>query len=86
MLKELNQVIEYIEEHLTEDLSLENIAKYAGVSDYHFRTVFFHLSGMTLNEYVKNRKLRQIKVAPLVNEPGATFRMFRPLVYMLLHI
>lgn len=59
LLKELNQVIEYIEEHLTEDLSLESIAHYAGVSDYHFRTVFFHLSGMTLNDYVKNRKLSE---------------------------
>ena len=59
MLKELNQVVEYIEEHLTEDLSLESIANFAGVSDYHFRTVFFHLAGMTLNEYVKNRKLSE---------------------------
>ncbi|WP_456272415.1 AraC family transcriptional regulator [Bacillus sp. AK031] len=59
MLKELNQVIEYIEVHLTDDLSLESISDYAGVSDYHFRTVFFHLSGMTLNEYVKNRKLSE---------------------------
>ena len=53
MLKELNQVIDYIEDHLTDDLSLERISNYVGVSDYHFRTVFFHLSGMTLNEYVK---------------------------------
>lgn len=59
MLKELNQVIEFIEDHLTDDLSLESISDFAGVSDYHFRTVFLHLSGMTLNEYVKNRKLSQ---------------------------
>ena len=59
LLKELNQVMEYIEDHLTEDLSLENISEFAGVSDYHFRTVFFHLSGMTLNEYVKKRKLSE---------------------------
>lgn len=59
MLKELNQVVEYIEEHLTEELSLESIADFAGVSDYHFKTVFFHLAGMTLNEYVKNRKLSE---------------------------
>jgi len=59
VLKELNQVIEYIELHLSDDLSLESISDYAGVSDYHFRTVFFHLSGMTLNEYVKNRKLSE---------------------------
>ncbi len=59
MLKELNQVIDYIEVHLTDDLSLESISNYAGISDYHLRTVFFHLSGMTLNEYVKNRKLSE---------------------------
>lgn len=41
MLKELNEVIEFIEDHLTEELSLESIAEYAGVSDYHLRTVFF---------------------------------------------
>jgi len=59
MLKELNHVIDYIEEHLTEDLSLELISEYAGVSDYHFRKIFFYLSGLTLSEYIKNRKLSE---------------------------
>jgi AraC family transcriptional regulator len=59
MLKELNIVIDYIEEHLTGDLSLEIISKYAGVSDYHFRKIFFYLSGLTLSEYIKNRKLSE---------------------------
>lgn len=59
MLKELNNVIDYIEEHLTGDLSLEIISKYAGVSDYHFRKIFFYLSGLTLSEYIKNRKLSE---------------------------
>jgi AraC family transcriptional regulator len=59
MLKELNQVIDYIEHHLTDDLSLELISDYAGVSDYHFRKIFFYLSGMTLSEYIKNRKLSE---------------------------
>ena len=59
MLKELNQVIDYIEKHLTDDLSLERIAEYAGVSDYHFRKIFFYLSGLTLSEYIKNRRLSE---------------------------
>jgi len=59
MLKELNHVIDYIEEHLTDDLSLEVISEYAGVSDYHFRKIFFYLSGLTLSEYIKNRKLSE---------------------------
>ena len=57
MLKELNHVIDYIEDHITDDnLSLEIISEYAGVSDYHFRKIFLYLSGLTLNEYIKNRK------------------------------
>lgn len=59
MLKELNQVINYIEEHLTDDLFLEKISQYAGVPDYHFRNIFFYLSGLTLSEYIKNRKLSE---------------------------
>lgn len=59
MLKELNQVVDYIEKHLTDDLTLEDIANYAGVSDFHFRTIFYYISGMTLNEYIKNRKLSE---------------------------
>lgn len=59
LLKELNQVIDYIEVHLTDDLSLERISEYAGVSDFHFRKIFFYLSGLTLSEYIKNRKLSE---------------------------
>ncbi|HLU23829.1 AraC family transcriptional regulator [Lederbergia graminis] len=59
MLKELNAVVDYIEEHLTDNLPLEHISEYAGVSDFHFRKIFFYLSGMTLNEYIKNRKLSE---------------------------
>lgn len=59
MVHELNQVIDYIEAHLTENLPLEKISAYAGVSDYHFRKIFFYLSGMTLSEYIKNRRLSE---------------------------
>jgi len=59
LLKELNQVMDYIENRLTDDLSLEDISEYAGVSDFHFRKIFFYLSGMTLSEYIKNRKLSE---------------------------
>ncbi len=68
MLKELNQVVEYIEEHLTEKLTLEEIATYAGVSDYHFRKIFYYLSGLTLSEYIKNRKLSEANKDLLNNE------------------
>ena len=68
MLKELNQAIEYIEEHLTSDITLEEISKCVGVSDYHFRKIFYYLSGLTLSEYIKNRKLSEANKDLLNNE------------------
>lgn len=59
LLKELNQVMDYIEDRLTDDLTLNGVSEYAGVSDYHFRQIFFYLSGLTLNEYIKSRKLSE---------------------------
>ena len=68
MLNELNHVLDYIEEHLSDDLSLEIISEYAGVSDYHFRKIFLYLSGLTLSEYIKNRKLSEASMDLLHGE------------------
>ena len=68
MLKELNRVIDYIEEHLSDELSLEVIAQYVGVSDYHLRTVFFYLAGIKLSEYIKNRRLSEANKDLLTGE------------------
>ncbi|WP_367567542.1 GyrI-like domain-containing protein [Lacrimispora sp.] len=68
MLQELNRAIEYIEEHLTDELYLEKISEYVGISDYHFRTVFFYLAGMTLSEYIKSRRLSEANKDLLMGE------------------
>lgn len=59
MLQKLNHAIDYIEKNLTEDLLVEDISKHIDVSDYHFRTVFFYLAGMTASEYIKTRRLSE---------------------------
>lgn len=68
MLTQMNKVIDYIEEHLCDDISLDEISQYAGIPDYDFRKIFFYLSGMTLNEYVKNRKLTEANKELLNNK------------------
>lgn len=68
MLNELDHVIDYIEERLTDDLSLEEISEYARVSDYHFRKIFFFISGLTLSEYIKNRRLSEASMDLLHGE------------------
>ena len=58
LLNELNRVMDYIEEHLTEEHPLQKIAQLAGVSAHHFKTVFY-LAGMTILEYIRYRRLSE---------------------------
>lgn len=57
MLKSLNDAVDYIEQHLTNELAIEDIAKFVGESDVHFRKVFQGIAGIPLSEYIKKRKL-----------------------------
>jgi AraC family transcriptional regulator len=57
----INRVMDYIEEHIDKDLSLEALAKVACFSPCHFHRVFAAMTGETLNRYV--RRLRVEKAA-----------------------
>jgi AraC family transcriptional regulator len=57
MLQEFNNLMDYIETHLTEEISGKDISKIVGLSDYHFKRMFSYMAGMSLNEYIKNRRL-----------------------------
>lgn len=57
-VKSLNRAIDYIEGHLlTDDLSCEDVAKHIYSSSFHFQRVFSLLTGMTVGEYIRNRRL-----------------------------
>jgi len=49
--------IDYIEDHLCDDLSLEDIASQSGFSLKHLYRIFPRLTGMTIKEYVRFRRL-----------------------------
>lgn len=57
MIKEINQFMDYIEDHLTETLDPQAVAKNVGLSEYHFRRIFSFMAGMPLNEYIRKRRL-----------------------------
>ncbi len=57
MLKSLNEALDYIESHLNDEIDYNELERITGTSDYHFRRMFSFLAGMSLGEYVRNRKL-----------------------------
>ena len=53
----IQKAIDYIDTHLLNDLTIDEIAKQAYVSPFHFQRVFHILSGFTVSEYIRNRRL-----------------------------
>lgn len=58
-LKQLNLAMDYIESHLDDDIDFERVAQLACCSEYHFRRMFSFLSGISLSEYIRHRRLSQ---------------------------
>lgn len=68
-LKGFNDAIAYVEEHLLEEIDYEAAARRAGCTLYTFSTMFAYLSGFTLSDYVRRRRLT--RAATLLRQPGA---------------
>ncbi len=56
-MKGMQKAIDYIEEHITEELSTAVIAEKAYSSSFHFQRIFGLLTGTTVGEYIRNRRL-----------------------------
>lgn len=56
-LSSMNNALSYIEMHLTEDIDYNQLAKIALSSEYHFKRMFSFLSGISLSEYIRKRRL-----------------------------
>ncbi|WP_099157681.1 AraC family transcriptional regulator [Virgibacillus ndiopensis] len=57
MLKSMNEALDYIESQLYDEVDYKELERITGTSVYHFRRMFSFLSGMSLGEYIRNRKL-----------------------------
>ena len=56
-IKTINAAIASIEDHLTEEVRLNDIADQVGISPFHFQRAFSVIIGMTPAEYTRVRRL-----------------------------
>ena len=56
-IKTINSAIGYMEDHLTDDITLAEISKSVGLSAFHFQRAFSLLTGMSPAEYLRKRRL-----------------------------
>lgn len=90
-LKRMNLAVEYIEENLSGEITIEDVAKISCCSKYHFHRVFYSCFNVTFAEYIRQRKFTlaavdvingQEKIIDIAlkygyNSPNAFTRAFR---------
>jgi AraC family transcriptional regulator len=57
ILMMMNEVIEYVEEHLESEIDCEEITKISGYSWFYLQKLFTGIAGITLAEYVRRRRM-----------------------------
>jgi AraC family transcriptional regulator len=56
-LERMNKAMDYIEAHLADEISYDEAARIACCSTYHFQRMFPFITGITLSEYIRRRRL-----------------------------
>ncbi len=57
VLKNLNNAVDYIEEHLCDEIDMNEISKITAYSSDGFKRFFSYMTNMTINEYIRRRRL-----------------------------
>ncbi|UJW57059.1 AraC family transcriptional regulator [Bacillus sp. A116_S68] len=55
--EQIQKTVDYIEEHLSEEIKIEALAKKAALSQFYFQRLFKRLVKRSVNEYIKLRRL-----------------------------
>ena len=53
----MNEIIDYLENRMCEEIDLEKAARHAGYSLWEFQRIFSFLTNTTVGAYIRRRKL-----------------------------
>lgn len=73
----IQNAIDYIEEHINDDIDYDKVAKAAYSSSYHFQRIFGIICGMTLGEYIRRRRLTLAGIELLTDKMKITDIAFK---------
>jgi len=56
-MKRMTEAIDYIEEHITEEIDFSHVARIVCCGTYQFGRIFSYVTGVSFAEYIRNRRL-----------------------------
>lgn len=80
--KAISEAVMYIERHITEDITIHEVAGHVNISPFYFHRGFSILCGYSVAEYIRNRRMAlageelitsDITVMELAMKSGNTF-------------
>ncbi len=63
----VNRVIDYIETNIDKDLSLQDLARIANFSQFHFHRIFRAIVGETLNRFIQRMRVEKAATQLMAN-------------------
>ena len=69
VIAELNRLVEYVEEHLMDEIDIAGLSSSLGTTEYHLRRMFSSLAGMPLSEYIRRRRMA-VAAAEIIGDEG----------------
>lgn len=58
---DIQTIMEYIDDNLTENIKLDDIANHMFMSKYHICRIFKEYTGITVNKYITNKKIKLVQ-------------------------
>lgn len=56
-MESIQMALNYVEENLLNGITYEDVARQVYMSSFHFHKIFSMITGVTVNEYIRNRRL-----------------------------
>lgn len=56
-MEAIAEAIQYVEDHITDELTVDMVADHVNISSFYFQKGFAMLCGFTISEYIRNRRL-----------------------------
>lgn len=70
MIEGLNRALAQVEQHLTGEVDVDDLARTAMTSAFHLRRMFSALAGMPLSTYVRRRRMTLAAAEVVAHEPS----------------
>ena len=81
-LKKINNAIDYIENNLDSEISYDEAAQIACCSTYYFQRMFTYITGISLAEYIRRRRMTQAATTDRQTSVGGRIKIWVHIPYI----